>query len=113
MEARRRITEYLEVDLSTERWSCTRCGGDLGDARDTYKKGCLIADRDPREVHPPIIEGVAYNFAPDPEWCRIVEFYCPGCGPVETSTSPGHPLTHTSSSTSTLKARAASEAPAP
>ena len=55
----RRITEYLEVDLATERWMCQRCGHDLGDARDTYKKGCLIADRDPREVHPPIVEGAS------------------------------------------------------
>jgi acetophenone carboxylase len=116
VEARRRITEYLEVDLSTERWRCARCGADLGDARDTYKKGCLIADRDPREVHPPIIEGVEYSFAPDPEWCRIVEFYCPGCGTlVETEyLPPGHPLTHDIElDIDAMKARVASEASAP
>jgi acetone carboxylase gamma subunit len=92
---RRRITEYLEIDLVRERWICHRCGHDLGDARESYKKGCLIADRDPREVHPPIVEG-EYGFAPDPEWCRIVEFYCPGCATLlETEyLPPGHPLTH-------------------
>jgi acetone carboxylase gamma subunit len=93
---KRRITEYLDVDLVSERWSCNRCGHDLGSARDNYKKGCLIHARDPREIHPPIIEGVAYNFAPDPDWCRIVEFYCPGCGTlIEVEyLPPGHPLTH-------------------
>jgi acetone carboxylase, gamma subunit len=95
VETKRQITEYLEVDLTTERWNCNRCGADLGNARDNYKKGCLIANRDPREVHPAIIEGVEYNFAPDAEWCRIVEFYCPGCGTlIETEyLPPGHPLT--------------------
>lgn len=95
METKHRITEYLDLDVETERWSCNRCGQDLGSARDSYKKGCLIADRDPREVHPPVVEG-GYNFAPDPEWCRVVEFYCPGCGTlVETEyLPPGHPLTH-------------------
>lgn len=91
----RRITEYLDVDLARERWTCHRCGHDLGDARDSYKKGCLIADRDPREVHPPVVEG-EYGFAPDPEWCRIVEFYCPGCATLLECEylPPGHPLTH-------------------
>lgn len=95
METRHRITEYLDLDVETERWSCNRCGRDLGSGRDPYKKGCLIADRDPREVHPPVVEG-DYNFAPDPEWCRVVEFYCPGCGTLfETEyLPPGHPLTH-------------------
>ena len=94
-ETRRRITEYLDLDLERERWSCNRCGADLGDARQSYKRGCLIADRDPRDVHPPIVEG-NYNFAPDPDWCRIVEFYCPGCATlIETEyLPPGHPLTH-------------------
>jgi acetone carboxylase, gamma subunit len=92
---RHRITEYLAIDLERERWTCQRCGHDLGNARESYKKGCLIADRDPREVHPPIVEG-EYGFAPDPDWCQIVEFYCPGCATLlETEyLPPGHPLTH-------------------
>ena len=45
---RRRIAEYLEIDLERERWTCQRCRQDLGTARDSYKKGCLIAHRDPR-----------------------------------------------------------------
>jgi acetophenone carboxylase len=88
MESTRRITEYIDLDLVAERWRCNRCGADLGDARDTYKKGCLIAARDPAEVHQPLVAGTAYSFAPDRDWCQIVVLveveYLP----------PGHPLTH-------------------
>jgi acetone carboxylase, gamma subunit len=93
--ATRRITEYLDIDLEGERWHCHRCGHELGSARENYKKGCLIAHRDPQEVHPAVVEG-EYGFAPDPEWCQIVEFYCPNCAvllEVE-YLPPGHPLTH-------------------
>jgi len=74
---------------------CQRCGHDLGDARDTYKKGCLIAHRDPHEIHPPVVEG-EYGFAPDADWCQIVEFYCPACATLleVEYLPPGHPLTH-------------------
>ena len=41
------ITEYLDIDLENERWCCNRCGHDLGDARESYKKGCLVRERDP------------------------------------------------------------------
>jgi acetone carboxylase gamma subunit len=89
-----RVTEYLDLNLEREEWSCNRCGHVLGPARDNYKKGCLVYDRDPREVHNPIMEG-KFTFSPDPEWVRIVEFYCPGCGTqVETEyLPPGHPIT--------------------
>ena len=90
-----RVTEYLDLDLDREQWICNRCGHIFGSARDNYKKGCLIHDRDPREIHLPIVEG-DYSFSPDPLWVRIVEFYCPGCGAqVDTEyLPPGHPLTH-------------------
>jgi acetophenone carboxylase len=90
-----RVTEYLCIDTIAERWKCERCSTDLGSARRNYKEGCLVAERDPREVHPPRVEG-AYTFAPDPEWCRIVEFYCPGCLVLlEVEYLPiGHPITH-------------------
>lgn len=88
------ITEYLDIDLEAEQWCCNRCGCSLGPAGDNYKKGCLIFDRDPRSIYPPVIEG-AYTFAPDPEWIRIVEFYCPRCGTmIENEFLPlGHPIT--------------------
>ena len=88
------ITEYVDVNLDTERWSCHDCGQDFGSARGNYKRGLLVAERDPREIHPPVIEG-EYTFAPNGAWIRIIEFYCPGCGrQVESEyLPPGHPLT--------------------
>ena len=90
-----RITEYLDLDIDAERWLCNRCGHALGPARDNYKHGCLFRERDPREIHAPLMEG-DYTFAPDPDWVRIVECYCPGCGTqIETEyLPPGHPITH-------------------
>jgi acetone carboxylase, gamma subunit len=89
------MTEYLEIDLDNERWMCRRCGWDLASARSNYKEGTLVHDRDPREIHRPLIdpERYAFTFAPDPMWCRILEYYCPGCGAqIETEyLPPGHP----------------------
>ena len=54
-----------------------------------------MAQRDPLHVHHPMLEG-EFNYAPHPEWCRIIEFYCPQCGvmfDVE-YLPPGHPVTH-------------------
>jgi len=90
-----RFTEYLDLDIDRERWVCNRCGHALGSARENYKKGCLVHQRDPREIHQPLVSA-NYNFSPDPLWVRIVEFYCPGCGTqIETEyLPPGHPITH-------------------
>ncbi|MGE0484183.1 MAG: acetone carboxylase subunit gamma [Gammaproteobacteria bacterium] len=89
------ITEYLQIDLERERWECRRCARDLGDARDNYKRGLLVHDRDPREVHQAVVDPAryAYTFAPDPAYTALLEYYCPGCGTlVETEyTVPGHP----------------------
>ena len=92
---RLRVTEYLDLDLDSESWHCHRCGHGLGPAERNYKEGCLLYDRDPREIHRPVVEG-EYTFAPDPDWVRIVECYCPGCGTqIETEyLPPGHPITH-------------------
>lgn len=89
------VTEYLDVDIEDETWHCNRCECRLGSAHSPYKEGCLVYERDPREIHPPLIDG-PYTFSPDPAWVRIVEFYCPGCG-VQLETEylpPGHPITH-------------------
>jgi acetophenone carboxylase len=93
--ARVHFAQYLDLDLDGERWRCHDCGHDLGDARQNYKRGLLVHDRDPGEVHRPLIEG-EFTFSPNPEWIRIIEFYCPGCGrQVETEyLPPGHPITH-------------------
>jgi acetone carboxylase gamma subunit len=91
------ITEYLAIDLDSERWHCRRCRHDLGDARDNYKRGLLVYDRDPREIHKPLLDPgkYAYTFSPDPAYTALLEYYCPGCGTlVETEyTVPGHPPT--------------------
>jgi acetone carboxylase, gamma subunit len=91
-----RITEYLDIELASETWRCTRCGHEHGPARENYKRGLLVYDRDPAEVHPPHLEGSELTHAPDAAWCRIVEYYCPNCAvQVEVEyLPPGHPLTH-------------------
>src|ERR1700745_2906993 len=90
---RLRVTEYLDVDLDLEQWVCNRCGHVIGPARGNYKRGCLLYDRDPREIHPPLVPG-SFSFSPQPLWVRIVEFYCPGWGTqFETqSFRPGPPI---------------------
>ncbi|HET9692761.1 MAG TPA: acetone carboxylase subunit gamma [Steroidobacteraceae bacterium] len=89
------ITEYLRIELDTEQWECRRCGHELGDARDNYKRGLLVYDRDPREIHKPLLDPKLYDrtYSPDPAWCRILEYYCPQCGTmVEVEyLPPGHP----------------------
>ena len=90
-----RITEYLDIALDSEEWHCNRCGHGLGPARESYKRGCLVRMRDPREVHPPMGPSEEFNFSFHPDWIRIVEFYCPGCGTLIENEylPPGHPLT--------------------
>ncbi len=93
---RRRITEALDLDVAARRWVCNRCGRDLGPADRSYKEGCLLCDRDPREIHVPFDPPTEFGFSPHPDWCRIVEVYCPGCAvmfDVE-YLPPGHPVTH-------------------
>jgi acetone carboxylase, gamma subunit len=89
------MTEYLGIGVSDRHWHCRRCDYDLGPARRSYKEGCLIADRDPREVHPAIGPGAVFNFSFDPRLVRLLEFYCPRCATlIETEyLPPGHPLT--------------------
>lgn len=95
MEQRLRVGEYLDLEVAAERWRCHVCNRELGSVRENYKYGLLVHERDPAEVHPPIIKG-SYTFSPNPNWVRILEFYCPGCGTqVETQyLPPGHPITN-------------------
>ena len=92
------VTEYLVIDLDSERWVCRVCEHDLGDAHGNYKPGTLVYDRDPREIHKPLLDQTKYQrtYSPDPMWCRILEYYCAGCGTmVETEyLPPGHPPLH-------------------
>ena len=90
------VTEYLDVDLNSEKWCCNRCGHEIESARENYKKGCLIAEREMNEVHPPMASGQAFTFQPDTDYCRLIEIYCPSCGVMIENEylPPGHPLTH-------------------
>lgn len=89
------ITENLRIDLASEQWECRACAAPLISARDNYKRGLLVHNRDPREIHKPLLDPAKYEltYAPNPEWCRILEYYCPKCGTmIETEyLPPGHP----------------------
>lgn len=90
-----KMTEALEIDLDREFWCCRKCGHDIGTARENYKLGLLAYARDPREVHQSIIDPAMYQqtFSPQPEWVRIVEYYCPSCALLVEAEylPPGHP----------------------
>lgn len=91
-----RITDYLDIELDTEQWCCNRCGATLGSARANYKHGCLVDERPLTEVHPPLVETGQYSFTFDPNYVRLLEFYCPACGILIENEylPPGHPITH-------------------
>lgn len=90
-----KMTEALDIDLERETWCCHKCSHEIAPATDSYKKGLLAYARDPREVHQAIIDPTQYaqNFAPQPEWVRIVEYYCPQCALLVEAEylPPGHP----------------------
>jgi acetone carboxylase gamma subunit len=92
------VTEYLRLDLDSEKWECSVCDHELGSARENYKKFTLIYARNPREIHKPKLdpERYTFNFSPDPGVCVIYEFYCPGCGTMMDVeyTVPGHMPLH-------------------
>ena len=92
--SQRAITEYLAIDLEKERWLCRRCQRDLGSARENYKLGLVFRQRDPGEVHSSGLGEPRYT--PDPQWCRLVEMFCPGCATlIEVEyLPPGHPITY-------------------
>ncbi|MDO8785603.1 MAG: hydantoinase B/oxoprolinase family protein, partial [Syntrophales bacterium] len=66
---------------------CKECGFIYGDCDDNFKYYCLICEKNPLEVFP----GPDSNdrMTPDPDWCVVREFYCPGCGrQIEVETTP-------------------------
>lgn len=67
----------------------------LVSARDNYKRGLLAYDRDPREIHKPLLDPTkyAYTYSSDPTWCRLIEYYGPQCGTMMEVEylPPGHP----------------------
>ena len=92
-----RITEYLDIDLHEEKWCCNRCDAELNSARESYMKGCLLYERPASDIYGEAMEvgeGEVVSYGPDPNFLRVVEFYCPSCGiMVEVQyLPPGHPV---------------------
>lgn len=92
------MTEYLRINLDTEMWECRNCNNELVSARENYKRGLLVYDRPPHEIHKPLLdpEKYEYTFCPDPTYMAILEFCCPHCGTmIEVEyTVPGHAPVH-------------------
>ena len=108
-----RITEYLDIDLESETWHCHVCRHALAAARDNYKRGCLVYERDPNEIYPPIYKDAEFTLGVADGYGVFVEFYCPGCGTmIETELLPeGYPPTHDIElDLDALKAKQATEA---
>ena len=93
-----RITESLDIDLEKEMWCCSRCNVEIHSARESYLKGCLVYERPASEIYGPPIpvkqDSATISYAPEPDFMRVVEFYCPNCGAVMTVQylPPGHPI---------------------
>jgi len=87
------LGEHLYIVASNrERIVKCDCGQEFGDWRENWKLKALIYSRNSREKLEEIYPGPR---SPDPQWCEIREFYCPGCGAqleVE-NVPPGYPIT--------------------
>lgn len=115
-DRRERITEHVDLDLEAQVWRCNRCDRELGSASRGFKHGLLVRERDPQEIHRPLIDPDRYDhtFSPDGSWCRMLEYYCPGCAVmVEVEyLPPGHPISHDSFDVAWFRERAARRAAA-
>jgi acetone carboxylase gamma subunit len=92
------ITETLDIDLDKEMWCCRECGTEINTAREPFVKGCLVYEKPASEVYGPPFpiksDSESISYAPDPDFMRIVEFYCPECGSILSVQylPPGHPV---------------------
>jgi acetone carboxylase gamma subunit len=95
---RMRITQTLEIDLEKEMWCCSHCHTEIHPARENYLKGCLVYERPAEEIYGPGIpikqDSAAISYAPDPDFMRVIEFYCPECSTIISTQylPPGHPI---------------------
>ena len=93
-----RITESVDIDLEKEMWCCHRCGAELHSAKESYLKGCLVHERPANEIYgspiPVKKDSDVISYAPESDFMRVIEFYCPNCGALTTVQylPPGHPV---------------------
>ena len=95
--AKKRVTESLDIDLDSEMWCCHSCGAEIHSAREPYFKGSLVYERPASEIYGDAFQlskEVSISYNPNPDYMRIVEFYCPGCGALFSVQylPPGHPV---------------------
>lgn len=64
------------VQKGKERIVKCRCGHELGDYRVNWKVYASIYVRDSKDELNDVYRG---REQPDPAWCQIREYYCPGC----------------------------------
>jgi len=91
------VTESLDIDLDSEKWCCHSCGAAMDSAREPYTKGALVYEKPAGEIYGEAIKlsaDTAVSYSPDPDFMRIIEFYCPGCGALISVQylPPGHPI---------------------
>jgi acetone carboxylase, gamma subunit len=85
------LTEHLYiVQKDDQRIVKCDCGQEFGDYRINWKLFALISVRDTNEQLDEVFFGPR---KPDPEYCEVREYYCPGCGAqLEVETLPvGYP----------------------
>jgi len=85
------LAEHLYiVEKGEERIVKCNCGHEFGDYRINWKLKALIWVRDTEEKLDEVFFGPR---KPDPEFCEVREYYCPGCGAqLEVETLPvGYP----------------------
>ena len=83
--------ELFIVQKGSDRVVKCTCGYEYGDYRVNWKLNALIHVREsPQEIK----ELYPYPGSPDPEYCEIREYYCPGCGTqLQVETVPfGYPV---------------------
>jgi len=72
------LTEHLMIVSKDSRMIVKAlCGYEFGDYRENWKLKALIHVRNKVEQFKEIYPDPLY---PDPNWCEIREFICPGCG---------------------------------
>ena len=87
------MTETMEIDLDRELWRCWRCAHEIGPARDNYKEGLLIYERDPTDIHRPPLDSSLYTSPCTDPMGAALEYYCPSSRVmIEVEyLPPGHP----------------------